>query len=289
MNTRYLTIVAILLSLFSCTEEIDIPLDSTYARLVVEGAITTDTTIHNVKLTKSGDALMKDLYQPISDAIVKISDGTNEFILQENIDNKGVYETEPTVYGVPGRTYTLNISNVDIDDDGVFEVYTAESELRGENPIDSIKFVYDDSNPDYGGWMVNMYAKEIGGGRNFYLMKAYINDVLVTDSTHEYGYIGDNTGFNGKYFDGFQVYMLNKKKKDEIVESGDKITIEMDGINEGYFNFIYDFIQEYNPKIPIFSGPSANISTNIVPKDKAVGFFAAYSVVRCSGIVSFKK
>lgn len=268
----------------SCTEEIDMPLDSTYTRLVVEGSITTDTTTHIVKLTKSGDALMKDPYQPIPNAVVKISDGTNEFSLQENPQNKGVYETDPTVYGVAGRTYTLNISNVDINNDGVYEEYTAKSLLRDENPIDSITIEYDDSNPEYSGWMINLYAKEIGGGRNYYLLKAYINNVLVTDSTYEYAY-SDNTGFNGSYYDGFPVYMLQKEKEDENLKTGDTVTLEMDGITEEYFNFISDYIQEYNPKIPIFSGPSANISTNIEPKDKAVGFFAAYSKNRSSCIV----
>ena len=56
----------------------------------------------------------------------------------------------------------------------------------------------------------------------------------------------------------------------------------MYGITEEYYNFIYDYILDYSPKVPIFSGPSANISTNIEPKDKAVGIFTAYSVKRKS-------
>lgn len=267
--------------LSSCTEEINMPLDSTYTRLVVDGSITTDTIRHKVRLTKSGDALFKQPIQAISNASVTISDGSNEFVLLEDSLNKGVYETDSTVYGVPGKTYTLNISHVDINDDGVYEEYSAQSFLKKENPIDSIQVMYDGRNPDYAGWIINLYAQEIGGGRNFYLLKAYKNNVLLTDSTYEYS-LGDNTGFNGGYYYGFPVYMLNKTKKDEVVKDGDLITLEMDGITEEYYNFISDFIQEYNPKIPIFSGPSANISTNIEPKDKAVGFFAAYSVARCS-------
>ena len=280
-------ILTVLLS--SCTEEINIPLDSTYTRLVVDGSITTDTTAHKVRLTKSGDALYKDPVQPVSNALVVITDGSNNFVLHENPDDKGVYETDPTVYGEPGKTYTLNISNVDIDNDGINEEYTASSAIHAINPIDSITVLYEGSNPDYAGWMINLYGREIGGGRNFYLMKALINDVMVTDSTNEFTYLSDNTGFVGQYYNGFPVYMLQKDKKDEVVNNGDKITLEMDGITEDYFNFINDYIQEYYPKIPIFSGPSANISTNIQPKDKAVGFFAAYSVQRASYIYKQKK
>ncbi|NOU18682.1 MAG: DUF4249 domain-containing protein [Bacteroidales bacterium] len=277
------TIICII-ALGSCTENIPIDLGKTNARLVVDGAITTDTIKHKVRLTKSGDALYQQPVQVISNALVSILDGSNEFVLLENSVNKGVYETDPSVYGIPGKTYTLHISHVDIDGDGVFEEYSAQSYLKKENPIDSIKITYDDRNPDYSGWTINLYAHEIGGGRNFYLMKAYKNNVLLTDSTSEYANMGDNTGFNGGYYDGFPVYMLQKKKLDEKIQKGDKITLEMDGITEEYFNFITDYIQEYNPKMPIFSGPSANISTNIEPNDKAVGFFAAYSIARCSRV-----
>ncbi len=283
-NSSIIYIIVCIAALSSCTENISMDLGKTSTRLVVDGAITTDTTKHKVRLTKSGDALYQQPVQVISNAIVTISDGSNDFVLLENSANKGVYETDPTVYGVPGKTYTLQISHVDIDNDGVFEEYSAQSSLKKENPIDSIRIAFDNSNPDYNGWIINLYAQEIGGGRNFYLMKAYKNNVLLTDSTHEYANMSDNTGFNGGYFDGFPVYMLQNKKLDERVQKGDKITLEMDGINEAYFNFITDYIQEYNPKIPIFSGPSANISTNIEPKDKAVGFFTAYSISRCTKI-----
>lgn len=287
----YLTSISIaFIGLFSsCVEEIQMSFDNADVMLVVEGTVTTDTTVHFVKLSKTGDALFQNPIQYVSGAVVKISDGINEVTLTENPLKEGEYQTAPNFYGVPGNTYTLNISNVDIDNNGVFENYTAKSELRKENPIDSIKLVFDDSNPDWGGLSVNLFGKDIGGGRNFYLIKAYINNVLVTDSIHEYRFKTDNTGFNGQNFGGVQAYLLNSSKKDEVVKPGDKITLEMDGITEGYFNFINDFILEYDPKIPIFSGPSANISTNIEPKNKAVGFFAAYSISRCSKVYLLRK
>lgn len=58
----------------------------------------------------------------------------------------------------------------------------------------------------------------------------------------------------------------------------------MYGITEDYYSFIYSYITDYYPKVPIFSGPSANIPTNIKPIDDAVGIFAAYSIERKSVI-----
>jgi hypothetical protein len=281
--TKFLFIL--IMVAMACTEKADFPLENTYVRLVVEGEINTDTAAHRVRLSRSGDALNENPGQVISDAIVTISDGNAVFNLEESNISPGIYETEPTVHGLPGKTYTLNISNVDVNDDGVLEEYAASSYLPLINPIDSIKVEYEEFGPEYKGWIINLYTQEIGGGRNFYLLKAFRNGVLLTDSTYEFTNFADNTGFEGEYYNGFPVYFLNYNKLDERVEAGDVITLEMDGITGEYKDFLLGFITEYEPKIPLFSGPSANIPTNIIPSDKAVGFFTAYSAMRKSTIV----
>jgi hypothetical protein len=268
----------------ACTEEIQMPLDSTYVRLVVDGEINTDTTVHRVRLSLSGDALNEKPGNVISNAIVGITDGSETFNLTENTANSGVYETDSTVFGVEGKTYTLNISNVDINNDGTMEEYSASSYIPRINPIDSIQVKYEEIYGDNKGWLINLYALEIGGGRNFYLLKAYKNGVLLTDSTYECTNFADNTGFDGKYYDGFTVYFLNYNKLDERLAKGDVVTLEMEGITGEYKDFLQAFITEYQPKIPLFSGPSANIPTNVIPSDKAVGFFNAYSCRRSSAL-----
>jgi hypothetical protein len=265
----------------SCTEDADFPLDNTYVRLVVDGAINTDTTVHMVRLSKSGDALNKHPGDVITNAEVTITDGINNYPLHEGIYGPGIYGTDSTVFGVAGRTYTLRITNGDINEDGIPEEYEASSFLPRINPIDSIQVQYENN---YNAWLIDLYAWEIGGGRNFYLLKAYKNGVLLTDSTYEYTNFADNTGFEGMYYNGFSVYYLDGDKADERLADGDVVTLEMDGITQEYKDFLMGFIEEYNPKIPIFSGPSANIITNIEPKDKAVGFFTAYSAHRKSTI-----
>jgi hypothetical protein len=269
-----------LLFLYSCKEEFSMSYDSTYTRLIVDGSMTTDTVRHYVRLTRSGDALNQNPAVPITGAVVSISDGDTSFLLHPVPKMDGLYATDSTVFGIPGKTYTLNISNVDVNNDDVMETYTAKSILKKENSIDTIRISYLSSNPHMKGWVINMTAKDNGGGRNFYLMKAYKNDTLLTDSIQEYMNIADNSGFEGKYYYNFPVYFLSQQKKDEIIHKGDTITLEMDGITEEYYRFILDFIQEYYPKLPIFSGPSANIATNIEPKEKAMGFFAVYSIQR---------
>ena len=286
---KHIKISIILLSAFilsviavGCTENIvDIHLDSTRPRLVVEGYISTDTTRQMVKLSKMGDALKKNPIEVVSNALITISDGTSTFNLTEDQNIKGTYYTATNVFGVVGRTYSLLIKNVDINSDQVMEEYTAQSLLKGINPVDSIQIVRNSSNPYDKGWSVNLYTLDPGNGRNFYLIKVRKNNILMTDSIFKYS-TSDNSIFNGKYFDGFPVYNLREDRVDERVKSGDLITLELYGITEDYFSFINSYISDYNPKIPIISGPSANIPTNIKPIDDAVGIFAAYSIKRRS-------
>jgi hypothetical protein len=164
----------------ACTEDIYPSFDSTNTRLVVDGAINTDTTEQIVTLLKSGDPLNKDPLHYVSNAIVSITDGANTFNLVEDSVKKGVYKTKPSVYGKIGKTYTLNISNVDINNDGVFETYSASDSIKRINPIDSFKIVYQVIDPQNKGWLILLYSRDIGG-RNFYAVKIEINDVLITD------------------------------------------------------------------------------------------------------------
>ncbi|HEY9124243.1 MAG TPA: DUF4249 family protein [Bacteroidales bacterium] len=266
----------------ACEEPIEDKLDSTYTRLVVDGTITTDTMAHRVLLKYSNDALNRNPIRFVSGAVVTISDGTNTFNLHENPKVPGEYLTDSNVYGVPGNTYTLNISNVDVDDNGVKETYTASSYLPYMSRIDTITvtdYIYND---ELLGWLINLYGQD-RGGRNYYLTKAIRNDTLVTDSLKEYG-AAVNSVFEGEKYEGFAVYFLEKDDTTDIVRENDRITLELNCITKDYYDFVIGFQKEYFPKNPIFSGPSANVLTNISPKEKAVGFFAAYSVVRKSTI-----
>jgi hypothetical protein len=276
ISTYTFIVLAVLMSFSSCTEEFTPDLDTTYARLVVDGGITTDTAIQRIILLRSGDPLNQQPKKPVSNAIVTISDGITLLTLTESPSNPGVYETQANVYGVPGLKYDLNITNVDIDEDGEFETYTASSLLKAINPIDSIKVVGQNYSSRQKGWLINMFTRDIGG-KSFYCVKAYLNNKLITDSLKEYG-IANNIGFEGSYYPGISVYYLNNDKDDEKVASGDTITLELNGITEDYYNFINGCLAESRPKDPIFSGPAANVITNISPADKAMGFFKVYSI-----------
>lgn len=268
---KNITLVA-LLTLFaiSCTERIDIELDSSYSRLVVEGDISTDTMAHKVLLVRSTDYYSDQPPPMISNATVKLNDGVNpEITLTENDTLPGNYETPVDYFGVPGRTYSIDITLTE-DLNGIKD-YHAECELRPVTSIDSIQVVY---NPHWGAWVVKIYALD-PPSKDFYTFSVLKNGVMLTDTISEIG-ITDDKMYNGNYTNGVPVYFLNEDKPDEYVNVGDTITLRMSAITEDHFYFVADFLNEtFEFRNPLFSGPPANISTNM--SEGAVGFFAAYS------------
>jgi len=268
----YLFFVVIIIS--GCTEEINLELDSTYTRLVVEGKITTDTTVHTIILSKSTDAVGKNPIEYISNAHVTVSDGDSTIILHENPNKKGYYETDSNYYAIVGKTYTLTITNVDINNDGISETFTASSLTKEFFRLDSVKiFPFQQNSKQHSGKIISVFGQD-PGGKNYYMFNVFKNNNL---SIREY-IIGDNSGAEGQYINNAPIDLVFDKNPERIMNS-DTIKVEACNITKEYYDYINGCINEYK-KNPIFSGPSSNVITNIQPSDKAVGFFSTYSVSR---------
>jgi hypothetical protein len=263
-----------ILMLNSCTERMDNPkLGNTYVHCVIYGEINTDTTSHKVTITRSADYFSNQPPDPISGAIVSISDGTNFFPLAESLSEPGNYYTNPDVYGVPGKTYTLNVSNVNLLEDGNLKSYTAICELKPVSKIDSINTEY---NSRWEAWEVKCWAKDPAETEDYYMFKAYINGVLNADSLKNL-VVTEDKFFNGNETNGITVYMFEGK---DTVKTGDLITLDICGITEDYFKFITEAQTVMSVQIPMFSGPPANVRTNL--NNDALGYFIAYSVFSIS-------
>ncbi|RPH28086.1 MAG: DUF4249 domain-containing protein [Bacteroidales bacterium] len=274
---KYLVILSMVsvCALTSCTEKMDdYPLENSETRCVIVGKITTETIAHKVMITRSAPYFNDKPLEPISGAIVTISDGTDTFSLIESTTELGSYFTNPDVFGIPGRTYTLNISNVNLLGDGVMESYTAMSELKPVTPLDSIDTRY---NNRFHFWETIAWAKEPQETEDYYMFRAYIDNVLNSDSLLNYG-ITEDKFFNGSDIIGKLVYMF--PEKDTIKLGKTIVTIDICGITKDYFLFLTEAQTMARPQNPMFSGPPANIRTNI--SNGAVGYFSAFSVASCS-------
>ena len=278
--TTIIVLLAISTMLWNCTERIEIDLDSTYTRLVVEGNVTSDTTVHWIRLSETGDYFYNQVAPAVAGASVSIDDGVTVHVLRESDTLPGWYSTSPDYHGVPGRTYTLRIANVDIDKDGEPEDYSAASTMNPVNPLDSIKIEWFDT--FFTGYQVRIWAWD-PPRPDWYAFKIRKNGILLTDTLYEM-IVQSDEFFNGNYTYGIPSQFLSTDKPDEVVEVGDTITFEINGITEEYYNYVIEAQSQVFTQTPLFSGPPANIRTNI--DNGAIGFFEAYSVNYSSTIAT---
>jgi hypothetical protein len=261
----------------SCSEPYNVDVPESFTRLVVEGYMTTDTMSHKVKLTKTSSYFSNEKAPVVSGAQVYVIVSEGDTLLLHETGEEGIYETDSTVFGIPGLFYTLHIKLNEII--GESDTYESTPEIMPSiKPLDSIALEF---KPDWGPsgyWIIKVYAQE-PPSRDFYCFKAWKNDTLLTDSIKEYFYTDDEL-FNGNYTNGITSQYLNQAKPDEVLRPGDKVTFELNSINEGFFRFIYEYQTESGPSIPLFSGPPANVSTNL--NNGALGYFAVYSVSKSS-------
>lgn len=289
MKFSYNILVLLAASLFTaCTTDINLDLSGTTPELVVDGTLTTDTMAHSIMLKRTADYFSNQAAEGVSGAVVTLSDGQSAVTLTEAASNKGTYQTPANYYGVVGRTYTLTIDNVDVNADGVTERYTASCPINPVTHIDSIDVVKEHIfQADM--WALKASMQEPANETNYYLMRNYKNDILVSDSIQEWGIMSDNLT-NGKYMIRETLMYFANSKKDEKLQQGDKVTLELCGINKDYMDFIQQAQNEFWGRNPLFGGQPANISTNIkqvLPADGKAnphGYFAAYSVTRASMI-----
>jgi hypothetical protein len=267
-------IIVLLLSVFvmSCTERIDIDLDNQkYARLVVEGALSTDTTVHAIKLTKTADYFDNQPPEAVSEASVIIASDEDEYQLTESPVGSGIYLTAPDVYGKIGKTYETRILLK--EKIGGFDEYTASGKIYPIYPIDSIALEFKPEWGDAGFWEVKCYVLD-PPTEDFYMFQVFRNDVLVTDSINEI-FVTDDVLYNGNYTNGIGVGYLNQARDDQKLVPGDQVTLKISRITKEYTNFVMQVQTEISYQSPLFSGPPANVQGNI--DNGAFGFFASYS------------
>ncbi|MCF8228563.1 MAG: DUF4249 domain-containing protein [Bacteroidales bacterium] len=261
----------------SCTERIDIKLDETFTRLVVEGKITDDSTEHTVTLTRTTSYFYNQPAPRVEGAQVSLSDEENVFHLTET--KAGVYKTEKMA-GIIGRTYTLNIELA--EEINGHSSYTATDKMMPVGVIDSIKLHYIDQ---WEVWEIRLFAQE-PPTTDFYMFNWSKNGKLVTDTIDEVN-VSDDKFFNGSYSNGIGVGWFQEEREDERLHPGDLVTLIMSTITEKYANFVWEIQDETGYNSPLFSGPPANVSSNI--SNGALGYFAAYPNRYASTIVGSEK
>lgn len=255
----------------ACKEKIDLELKSTYVRLAIEGTVTDEAKKHSILITETSNYFANEPQPRVSGAVVTINDGSSQITLTET--SPGVYQTDSTYAGIPGRTYTLNVKYKS-------EEYSASCLLKPVGVIDSVSFAKDVFDPIKSS--INLWAQEPSTTGDYYTWFYYINGKLESDTLTEISFASDEM-VNGNYMPGYPVFTAE-------FALGDTITLEMRSINKDYYDFLNAFFSEVFGAGNPFSGPPSNVKGNIknlTNKDKVVmGYFLASAVSKKTQIVT---
>jgi len=261
-------IIVIAMTAISCSEKINLKLDDSAQKIVIEGLITNETKAHTIKITKSTSYFSDEPAPAVTGANVTINDGTLIYHLNET--SAGIYQTDSNFAGVVGKTYVLNISY-----NG--ESYSASSLLKFVPQIDSITCKLFDSpfGHEQNIYEVDLWAQEPEPSGDYYLWNVYKNNVLYSDTLNKVAY-SDDSFINGNYAAGIMILQVK-------AFPGDTVMLEMLSISKEYFNFLNDVLTESSGGSNPFSGPPANVKGNI--SNGALGFFLAAAVSSKSCII----
>ena len=265
--------VALLVLFFqACTERIDISTEEEYQKLAVEGYITQERK--EIRLTETSGYFSQLPPAPVSEAVVTVntSDGTYQF--SESSEEPGYYSPDSDFDVVPEETYSLSITLK--EPIGGENNFTSDATMpRRINSVDSTRAVYRE---DFEVWIIQLYAYE-PEGTDYYMFNAYVNGQIMTDSLSRVG-VTDDRIVDGGYLNGVYILFLPK----EELNYGDTLTVSTSTITEDYYRYLVEAQTELNPKNPLFSGPPANVRSNI--SNGALGYFAVYSSYFTTSIVT---
>jgi hypothetical protein len=255
-----------LIALTSCQDEIEIDLNSSNPKVVIEGAITNLNEPNTIKITKTVNFSDPNTYPAVRGAKVTINDnlGNSEQLTETAA---GVYQTKP-IKGVSGRTYTLTVV-------AEGSTFTAQSTMPTQVKLDSLRIMPSTFAPPGGGtndnYTVFPQFRDPAGVVNSYRFiqssdKAKDNSILVSNDN-----IGDGQPYSRPIFSqGFEL------------KKGDKYALEMQCIDKPIYEYFYTLASISG------GGPGGGTTPTNPPSNisgGALGYFSAHTVQRVNVVV----
>ncbi|BDD11585.1 hypothetical protein FUAX_40170 (plasmid) [Fulvitalea axinellae] len=251
---RYILGLISILALASCEKVIDVELDSSDPRVVIEGVVTDIENGSYVTVKKTVDFENVGKPELIKNAKVTLSSGGQTWTFES--DQDGVYRHDGFT-GQIGSKYTLKV-----EEGGV--THTASATMLQRIPIEKITMEFDeDSNrrgDDDDNWKVKVKYFDPAGPINYYKFAVWVDGELVEDRIMIR---------SGKYSDGINT----EYSFWEDLAEGQKLRVHLYQIEEKtyeYFESISDIYGGGNPLAP--GNPDGQFDTD------ALGYFATYPV-----------
>ena len=270
------SVLLIVLILTSCTDVIEVPLQSAPARLVIEASIDwekgTTGNQQSINLSTSTPYFESTSNTAVTGASVTVTNDTNgsEFIFTDQ--NTGAYTTS-TFIPVLGQSYTLTIIY-----NG--ETYSAKETL---NAVPEITEIYQSLEDGFADDILEVHVTFIDPPEeeNNYLFKFQKNGDLLPELE-----VGHDEFVNGNEIDWwYEIEEDDETDKIEEFVAGDVVSIEMYAISTSYKNYIEILIDQMDggglfDVTPVAVKGNCSNSTNA--NNYAHGFFRLTEVNKVS-------
>jgi hypothetical protein len=277
MQQRLFYIISVLSTIFflACEEVITIDINQAPAQLVIDGLVTSEDTIHMVRITRSADFNGNE-GENIANAIVEVSDNQgNVFNYTHNPEGydslQGYYFSDQKFAGEEFAIYQLNVTVDNLS-------FSASDTLRPITAIDSLSIQLDDDaveDPENEGkiYQIILYAKEPQESVDFYYFKFYRDGLIDTDGDRNV-YIFDDKVL-GSSLDGLPSPILFRE--------GEVASVEIYSLTREQFVYFTDLANILNSDGGMFSPPPANPRSNI--SGGALGLFQVSGISRSSILI----
>lgn len=271
----------------SCTEDIVIDVEEGDPMVGVEASFTDELKHHEAILSYTAEFYNQNDITMVTGATVYVTDGLDTVYYFEDPEQQGHYFTDLAA-GTKNTVYRLCVEVP--EPDGSVQHIFAES-LMPDNVehIDSLVVKHfnggNDSIPsvfmkDTIEWLYP-YFQSLPDPSIVYMPVIAINDSVISDTLTQKMVVPVG-GYAGYYINGPEMQEANKEIpiaffRRSKLHDGDTIHADLYSISPDYLYFVYSLMASSGSN-PMLGAP-ANVSTNIQPEGKGVGWFFTASVV----------
>jgi uncharacterized protein DUF4249 len=262
---KHIWLFALMLGLIlvSCEKQIVLDLETAQPKIVIEGNITSDPGPYTVTLTTSGDYYTAEGIEPVTNAMVIISDDIGNTDTLSEL-SQGKYQTSGLT-GESLRTYSIVVVHEEME-------YSGADYLPQKVYIDSLEFEKIENSgpgPGSGGnndseYTVYCYFNDPVETEDYYRFNILVNGVPVSGNRNFYSLSSDQI-FNG--------YHVKRALRGIEAFPGDTITIGLNAIGYNtyeYFRTLNDALNSGGMGSTPYN-PISNLSND------ALGYFGAYT------------
>jgi hypothetical protein len=277
-------VLAVVLALSSCEDVIDVNLNRTPPRLVVDAWLTDQPGEQTIKLRLTASYLDNNPAPRVSGATVTVQDNEGKLYEFTDPDNNGDYvwmPTENAVFGTIGNTYTLQV---------VYQgqTYQAVSRLNPTVAVETI--TYEKRAPQLNrqeGYWATLVARDRPETGNCYWIRTYKNGSYLNkpgeiNLAYDAGFA--NTGLNNQAFIQPIAEQINPQAIDNEppYQPGDQVRVEIWSISGSAYNFLSQAQSEMTNS-GLFATVPSNTESNVrnisgESERVAQGFFCVSAV-----------